>query len=95
MDAPVRIASDHPALAGHFPGRPIAPGVLIAALMLEQARREHPGLAVRGLKRMKFLRPLAPDEAFTVECGAPGGGGLRIRARVGDNIVAEGQALLA
>jgi 3-hydroxymyristoyl/3-hydroxydecanoyl-(acyl carrier protein) dehydratase len=56
-----RVANDHPALPGHFPGNPIVPGVLlldqvIAALQKETGRR------VVRLRQAKFESPLRPDE---------------------------------
>ncbi len=51
---------DHPALAGHFPGNPILPGVVWLALILELAQRE---LGFRGggsWRRVRFLQPVAP-----------------------------------
>lgn len=59
--APVRIGADHPCLAGHFPGHPVVPGVVLldeVARTLERAT----GAIVRGLPSVKFLAPLRPDE---------------------------------
>ena len=38
IDAIVAIAADHPATAGHFPGRPILPGALLLDLVIRAAR---------------------------------------------------------
>lgn len=59
----LRIASDHPALPGHFPGRPISPGVLLLDLALEQGERwlGRP-LTVDSLVQAKFVSPLLPEQ---------------------------------
>ncbi len=61
--ASLRVASDHPALAGHFPGRPIVPGVLVLDRLLEAAEGQlgH-ALRVVGLAHAKFPAPLMPEE---------------------------------
>ena len=60
----------HPMLAGHFPGHPIVPGAWLLAWVVAAAARRLTAdcetRAVVGIKRVKFLRPLAPDQAF--EC---------------------------
>jgi 3-hydroxyacyl-[acyl-carrier-protein] dehydratase len=56
------IPADHPALAGHFPGEPIVPGVVL----LEEVLR----LAGRGCARLpsvKFHAPLRPREEFVIQ----------------------------
>lgn len=66
------IPADHPALAGHFPGDPLAPGALILDAVLREARGR--GFQVTHLPRVKFSAPLRPDTPCRIllfEC--PGG----------------------
>lgn len=59
------VPGSHPALPGHFPGQPIVPGVVLLALVHEQAC-EHLGFAAGASRwaRVKFLRPILPDQPF-------------------------------
>lgn len=97
----------HPMLAGHFPGHPIVPGAwLVAWVVAAAARRltaECETRAVVGIKRVKFLRPLAPDQAF--ECafkvGARSVGNesvahdsMRFTVHSSGTLIAEGSLLL-
>ena len=64
------VSADHPMLAGHFPGHPIVPGAWLLAWVVAAATRrlaaEGESRSIAAVKRVKFLRPLAPDQAF--EC---------------------------
>ncbi len=61
------IGQDHPSLAGHFPGHPIVPGVVLLNEVLDTLRRGSGApLVVRGLPMVKFSSPLRPGEVVTI-----------------------------
>ena len=66
--ATVRVPATHPALAGHFPGRPIVPGVVLLQCVLDEAERwVGKALSVRTLPQAKFSAPLLPEQDADVE----------------------------
>jgi len=65
LDFEFRVAADHPALPGHFPGQPIVPGVLILDHVLQRLQAAG-RRGVATLPRVKFLAPLLPDEVAQV-----------------------------
>jgi acyl-CoA synthetase (AMP-forming)/AMP-acid ligase II/3-hydroxymyristoyl/3-hydroxydecanoyl-(acyl carrier protein) dehydratase len=66
LDFHFSVPASHPSLPGHFPGRPIVPGVLILDRVL-QSLHERTGRAVTSLPRVKFISPLQPGEAARVQ----------------------------
>ena len=67
------IGPDHPCLPGHFPGRPIVPGVLLLEQAIAAIESVHGPLGNLRLPRVKFVRPLLPGETARVEFEAVGG----------------------
>ena len=61
------IGHDHPALPGHFPGRPVVPGVVLLDRVLEAVEREAGPLRALALPQVKFLQPLLPGERARIE----------------------------
>ena len=72
-EATLTIAADHPALAGHFPGNPLVPGVVLldeAIASIERARGMTFG--TYRLASVKFLQPVKPPATLTVRHRAGG-----------------------
>jgi len=91
---PFRIAGNHPCLAGHFPGHPIVPAVVILDAVLSAARQRRPGLRVAELVYAKFKRPLPPatDATITLDCRERS---LRFSVACADGELARGEFALA
>ena len=78
------IPPEHPVFAGHFPGNPIVPGVMLLEWVLgEVARVLGRAPASLRVRETKFFTPLAPRQraeltldltgsrcAFTIQCDA-------------------------
>lgn len=80
----------HPSLPGHFPGRPIVPGVVLLDHVVDAVEAMHGPLRSLRLPQVKFLQPLLPGEAARVELD---GAAPRWRFRVlrGDVLLASGE----
>ena len=66
--AMLSIAAQHPALAGHFPGNPVVPGVVLLDGVIAAAEAWlGTNFHVTGLSHAKFLAQLKPDEAARID----------------------------
>ena len=71
--ATLRVPATHPALAGHFPGNPIVPGVVILDAVISAAEAWlGASFHVHGLSHAKFLAVLMPDETARIELARRG-----------------------
>lgn len=93
----VHIPSHHPAFPGHFPGRPIVPGVVLLDYVEEFVREIHAGMSVREIPVAKFLRSVMPDDTvlITLEYPQPEDAAdnqllVRFACRVGRELAAQG-----
>ncbi|MBV9892236.1 MAG: 3-hydroxyacyl-ACP dehydratase [Rhizobacter sp.] len=68
--ARIEIGAEHPAFAGHFPGRPLLPGVALLAAVLEAVAAEPCLAAAVGaaprLASVKFLAPVGPRTSLAI-----------------------------
>ena len=86
------IPPDHPSLPGHFPGRPIVPGVVLVDRVLDAIEAIHGPLGTLRLPQVKFAQPLLPGETASI---ALDGEMPRWRFRVlrGDTLLASGEVV--
>ena len=91
----VSISHDHPSLAGHFPGHPVVPGVVLLGEVIETLRRSSRALSVVGLPVVKFSSPLKPGEVGTIQIDQDEAARVSFSCRVGTRVVASGVIELA
>lgn len=67
----LRVDPHHPVFAGHFPGRPIVPGVLLIDWALATLHDVFPEAVPTGsmeLGTVKFLQPVRPGAELRIVC---------------------------
>jgi 3-hydroxyacyl-[acyl-carrier-protein] dehydratase len=74
----VRIDASHPSLPGHFPGRPIVPGVVLLDRIAAALESAGAGRLAR-IASVKFVAPLLPDEEAELRVARDG---ARVRFRI-------------
>lgn len=87
----LKIPVNHPAFAGHFPGTPIVPGVVlldevIHAISMETDLTE----TAWYISSVKFLSPLKPNEAVVIEHEQLVSGSLKFEVLEGDRQIVIG-----
>ena len=94
--------------AGHFPGNPVMPGVLIAEALAQTAALVHLAahpeaggstVLLAGMDKLRFRKPVRPGDTLTLDVSAiscrRGIYQFQAEARVGDTRVANGMLLAA
>ncbi|MFP7723406.1 hypothetical protein [Lysobacter sp. A3-1-A15] len=87
------IEPDHPCLPGHFPGRPVVPGVVVLDRVVEAIEAAHGALGPLRLPQVKFVQPLLPGETADIELEPAAPGRWRFRVRRGDTLLASGEVV--
>ena len=92
------VPADHPSLAGHFPGQPVVPAVVLldATLAAIETRGE---FRLVTIVSAKFLQPVLPDERVDLEIRLTALEAARLRANVtgsrSGSVVFEGSLILS
>jgi 3-hydroxymyristoyl/3-hydroxydecanoyl-(acyl carrier protein) dehydratase len=85
------VPADHPAFAGHFPGRPILPGVVLVdrAILFAEQLLGQAGCCWQ-VDNAKFFNPVGPGELLTFALQGRAGGALAFTVRSAERQVAAG-----
>jgi 3-hydroxyacyl-[acyl-carrier-protein] dehydratase len=107
VDARTIFDAEDPMFAGHFPGNPIVPGVILTEALAQAAgiaaasgypETERPVFLLSAIRMMKFLRPVRPGDSIDLRAekvaAAEGLLQFKVEARVNGATVAEGQLVL-
>ena len=91
---PLRIAPDHAALAGHFPGFPVVPGVVLLDETLQAIESAGQPDALPDslwhIGTVKFHRAVRAGEQLQIEYELQPDGRARFELRAADALVASG-----
>jgi len=103
------VTINEPFFQGHFPGRPIMPGVLIAEAMAQVGgilalvsipeNLGNSALLLLGIDKMRFRQPVVPGDQLRIEVESVRGGKkfwkMKGRVFVDQTLVAEGELMAA
>ena len=107
-EAATSFARDDPMFAGHFPGNPLVPGVIITEALAQTAgiaaasgyaENAKPFFLLSAIRSMKFLRAVRPGERIVLRAEKLAQVDalvqFKVEASVGGRPVAEGQIVLS
>ncbi|MGP8032805.1 MAG: acyl-CoA synthetase [Steroidobacteraceae bacterium] len=87
----LKIDAGHAALAGHFPGAPVLPGVVLLDETVRAVEQANGGAAMRWtVGAAKFLKPVRPGETLTLEYEPLPNGSVRFAVSSAGRQVASG-----
>lgn len=101
------VTANEPFFQGHFPGRPIMPGVLIlehmaqvgGVLFLYDAPPGEKLIVIAGMEKVRFRKLVTPGDTLVTEVEVLRFGGrngrVKMTAMVGDGVAAEAEMLFS
>ena len=90
MTIAIAVPDGGPLFEGHFPGRPILPGVTQLAMVVDAIRAERDDGPVRAVPSLRLRAVVGPGDALALELRRSEGGRVRFDLRRDGAVVADG-----
>jgi predicted hotdog family 3-hydroxylacyl-ACP dehydratase len=90
MNVAIAVPADGPLFEGHFPGRPILPGIAELVFIAHALAQEGDGADVSAIPFARFRGLVLPGDALEVAASPRGDGGVRFEVRRAGEVVANG-----
>tara|TARA_R110002050_G_scaffold1244_4_gene8659 strand:- start:91944 stop:92264 length:321 start_codon:yes stop_codon:yes gene_type:complete len=88
------VPADHPAFAGHFPGNPTVPGVVLLDIALHAITTATSiDLAICEISSVKFLSPVLPGEHIYIQYTVLESGSIRFEILSDTRKIATGRVI--
>ncbi len=84
------LPADHPCLPGHFPGRPLVPGVVLLDAVFQAVGEAGHGRVTR-LRHAKFRAPVGPGVSVEIGLQLLAPGRVGFRCQEGGTLVLAGE----
>ena len=95
MEVKFCVAENHPSLQGHFPGNPIAPGVVILNEVVRLIEKNLTNRIVVGIKSVKFVQPIQAGKEMQVHYVENGIDSLDFICELNGNVHVKGRLILS
>ncbi len=83
----------HPSIAGHFPGTPVVPGVVILDAVLDKIESWLGLNNLQSITNVKFVAPLLPDQLFVISIERPEQNTFIFICHRKEEVIAQGKIL--
>lgn len=90
MNVAIEVPADGPLFEGHFPGRPILPGIAELVLVARALAPSAGGADVSAIPFARFRALVLPADVLEVAAEPRGDGGVRFEVRRAEDLVANG-----
>lgn len=94
IEKDILVSENHPSMAGHFPGHPVVPGVVLIDEVVSLVQSARLDLALKGIRHIKFLKPLLPDRVCHISVDIKSHDNAVFICNTEEHIIARGRLVL-
>jgi len=88
------VPENHPSLAGHFPGNPVVPGVVILNEVFLAMEKHWPGKCATNINFVKFIKPLLAEQKVIVSFDKKDSNNINFVCKYNDAVLVSGKCKL-